>query len=62
MASPLSQHAAPAQASSDLRSSEPDTDRELEVLRLLGSTLGGRDIARELSVSLNTVRTYTTHI
>jgi LuxR family maltose regulon positive regulatory protein len=36
--------------------------RELGVLRLLESDLGGPDIARELSVSVNTVRTHTRHI
>jgi LuxR family transcriptional regulator, maltose regulon positive regulatory protein len=38
------------------------SERELDVLRLLGSDLGGPDIARELSVSVNTVRTHTRHI
>ncbi len=41
---------------------EPLSARELEVLRLLGTDLGGPDIARELVVSLNTVRTHTKHI
>lgn len=36
--------------------------RELEVLRLLRSDLSGPDIARELMVSLNTVRTHTKNI
>jgi LuxR family transcriptional regulator, maltose regulon positive regulatory protein len=36
--------------------------RELDVLRLLGSDLSGPAIARELSVSLNTVRTHTKNI
>jgi LuxR family maltose regulon positive regulatory protein len=36
--------------------------RELEVLRLLGTDLSGPDIARELVVSLNTVRTHTKNI
>jgi LuxR family maltose regulon positive regulatory protein len=36
--------------------------RELEVLRLLRSDLSGPDIARELTVSLNTVRTHTKSI
>jgi LuxR family maltose regulon positive regulatory protein len=35
------------------------SERELDVLRLLGSDLDGPDIARELVVSLNTVRTHT---
>ncbi|GAA4923012.1 LuxR family maltose regulon positive regulatory protein [Actinomycetospora succinea] len=38
---------------------DPLSDRELDVLRLLGSELDGPDIARELSVSLNTMRTHT---
>jgi LuxR family maltose regulon positive regulatory protein len=41
---------------------EPLSDRELDVLRLLGSDLDGPDIARELIVSLNTVRTHTKNI
>ncbi len=38
------------------------SERELEVLRLLGTDLDGPDIARHLIVSLNTVRTHTKHI
>ncbi len=41
---------------------EPLSKRELDVLRLLGSDLDGPDIARELVVSLNTVRTHTKNI
>jgi LuxR family transcriptional regulator, maltose regulon positive regulatory protein len=41
---------------------EPLSERELEVLRLLGSDLDGPDIARELTVSLSTVRTHTKNI
>jgi ATP/maltotriose-dependent transcriptional regulator MalT len=41
---------------------EPLSERELDVLRLLGTDLDGPDIARELTVSLNTVRTHTKHI
>ena len=41
---------------------EPLSDRELEVLRLLGTDLDGPEIARELMVSLNTVRTHTKNI
>jgi LuxR family maltose regulon positive regulatory protein len=36
--------------------------REREVLRFLASDLDGPTIARELSVSLATVRTHTQHI
>src|ERR1019366_9596267 len=41
---------------------EPLSERELDVLRLLGSELSGPDIARELMISLNTLRTHTKNI
>jgi LuxR family maltose regulon positive regulatory protein len=41
---------------------EPLSERELEVLRLLESDLDGPDIARELTVSLATMRTHTRNI
>ena len=41
---------------------EPLSERELEVLRLLRSELDGPDIANELVVSLNTLRTHTKNI
>ncbi|WP_138731504.1 LuxR C-terminal-related transcriptional regulator [Modestobacter excelsi] len=41
---------------------EPLSARELDVLRLLGTHLDGPAIARELYVSLNTVRTHTKNI
>ena len=41
---------------------EPLSERELDVLRLLGTDLDGPDIARQLVVSLNTVRTHTKSI
>ena len=41
---------------------EPLSERELDVLRLLVSDLNGPEIARELVVSLNTVRTHTKSI
>ena len=41
---------------------EPLSERELAVLRLLGTDLAGPDIARELVVSLNTLRTHTKSI
>jgi LuxR family transcriptional regulator, maltose regulon positive regulatory protein len=50
----------PARPSSQLV--DPLSERELEVLRLLASDLDGPDIARQLVVSLNTVRTHTKHI
>ncbi|TLS50983.1 tetratricopeptide repeat protein [Paenibacillus antri] len=42
--------------------SEPLSEREREVLRLLRTEWSGPDIARELGVSLNTLRTHTKHI
>ena len=41
---------------------DPLSERELDVLRLLGTELDGPAIARELMVSLSTVRTHTKHI
>jgi len=38
------------------------SERELHVLRLLATTLSGPEIARELHVSLNTMRTHTKHV
>ncbi|MBP2217124.1 LuxR C-terminal-related transcriptional regulator [Arthrobacter sp. CAN_C5] len=38
------------------------SERELHVLRLLATQLSGPEIARELFVSLNTLRTHTKHI
>jgi LuxR family maltose regulon positive regulatory protein len=38
------------------------SQRELDVLRLLGSDLGGPEIARELAISENTMRTHTRNI
>ena len=46
----------------DQRLIESLSERELEVLRLLESDLDGPDIARELTVSLATVRTHTGNI
>jgi LuxR family maltose regulon positive regulatory protein len=43
-------------------SPEQLTERELQVLRLLDSELSGPQIARELFVSHNTLRTHTKHI
>jgi LuxR family maltose regulon positive regulatory protein len=43
-------------------SGEPLTERELQVLRLLDSELSGPQIARELFVSQNTLRSHTKHI
>jgi LuxR family maltose regulon positive regulatory protein len=41
---------------------DPLSERELDVLRLLATDLDGPAIARELSVSLNTMRTHTKNI
>ncbi|TFD93462.1 helix-turn-helix transcriptional regulator [Cryobacterium lactosi] len=41
---------------------DPLSERERHVLRLLASELSGPDIARELYISLNTLRTHTRHI
>ena len=41
---------------------DPLSPRELDVLRLLASDLDGPDIARELVVSVNTLRTHTRNI
>lgn len=41
---------------------EPLSERELDVLRLLRTELSGPEIAQELMVSLNTVRTHTQNI
>jgi LuxR family maltose regulon positive regulatory protein len=44
------------------RGSEELSDRELEVLRLLATALSGPEIADQLYVSVNTLRTHTKHI
>lgn len=41
---------------------DPLTDREASVLRLLQSDLSGPEIARELGVSLSTMRTHTKNV
>ncbi len=41
---------------------DPLTERELQVLRLLDTELSGPEIARQLFVSHNTLRTHTKHI
>ncbi|WP_458780531.1 LuxR C-terminal-related transcriptional regulator [Arthrobacter sp. D3-16] len=40
----------------------PLSERELQVLRLFDSSLSGPEVARQLFVSLNTLRTHTRHI
>jgi LuxR family transcriptional regulator, maltose regulon positive regulatory protein len=49
---------APARRASE----EGLSEREREVLRLLATELSGPEIARELFVSVNTLRTHTKHI
>jgi LuxR family maltose regulon positive regulatory protein len=41
---------------------EPLTPRELEVLRLICEGLSNRDIAEQLTVTLNTVKKHSSHI
>ncbi len=41
---------------------DPLSERELDVLRLLTTDLGGPEISRELTVSLNTLRTHTKNV
>jgi LuxR family maltose regulon positive regulatory protein len=41
---------------------EPLSERELEVIKLLRSELSGPEIAKQLIVSLNTLRTHTKNI
>lgn len=53
---------APGSGRRPASSVESLTDRELQVLRLLDSALSGPQIARELFVSQNTLRTHTKHI
>jgi LuxR family maltose regulon positive regulatory protein len=38
------------------------SERELQVLRLLATELSGPEIARQLFVSVNTLRTHTKHV
>ena len=59
------QPAAPLQSAFSIQQSsmvEPLSERELDVLKLLGTELSGPEIARKLNVSLNTVRTHTKNI
>ena len=62
------EHGAPAEPSSARRLADEDrpdnglSDREIEVLRLLATDLTGPEIAKQLFVSVNTLRTHTKHI
>jgi LuxR family maltose regulon positive regulatory protein len=59
IASPKHLHLAQVQVSKMI---EPLSERELEVLKLLRSELSGPEIAGQLIVSLNTLRTHTKNI
>jgi len=59
-ASPTAARAAPDRVPQRLV--EPLSDRELDVLRLLATDLSGPEIAGQLFVSLNTLRTHTKNI
>ena len=52
----------PVAAAAALTVDETLSDRELQVLRLLATDLTGPAIARELFVSVNTLRTHTKHV
>ena len=58
----LLRHAAPAAPAGPQPLPDPLSQRELEVLRLLDSELTGPEIARQLYVSVNTLRTHTKRI
>ena len=53
---------APAEALGGVPLADPLSERELEVLRLLDTDLTGPELARQLFVSLNTLRTHTKRI
>ncbi len=59
---PASGHSSPRGLTAAQPLVDPLSERELDVLRMLESDLDGPGIARELSVSVNTVRTHTRHI
>jgi LuxR family maltose regulon positive regulatory protein len=59
---PTQAHAANSGQREARAAAESLSDRELQVLRLLDSELTGPEIARQLFVSHNTVRTHTKHI
>ena len=55
---------APATAARPAATPVPDalSEREVEVLRLLATSLTGPEISRQLFMSVNTFRTHTRHI
>jgi LuxR family transcriptional regulator, maltose regulon positive regulatory protein len=59
---PRAEDSSPVKQVSITSGIEPLSERELEVLRLLGTDLDGPEIARELVVSLNTMRSHTKNI
>lgn len=59
---PVARSTAPRPADDDSRLDNRLSDREIEVLRLLATDLTGPEIARQLFVSVNTLRTHTKHI
>ncbi|MBG6058167.1 LuxR family maltose regulon positive regulatory protein [Cryobacterium sp. MP_M5] len=59
---PVRPPSAMPQAAMPQAAGEALSERELHVLRLLATELTGPEIARELYLSLNTVRTHTRHI
>ena len=52
----------PSRGPASGRLADPLSERELQVLRLLDSELSGPEIARELFISPNTLRTHTKHV
>jgi LuxR family maltose regulon positive regulatory protein len=56
------QHASPPEIPSSPPGGDPLSEREVEVLRLLATTLTGPEIAGRLFMSVNTFRTHTRHI
>ena len=59
---PAATRPSPEPDDTDHRLLDPLSGRELDVLRYLASDLDGPGIARELGVSLTTVRTHTQHV
>jgi LuxR family maltose regulon positive regulatory protein len=58
----MGERAAPSQESRGVSLVEPLSPREMDVLRLLNSSLSTVEIAKELYVSVNTVRTHVRNI
>jgi DNA-binding CsgD family transcriptional regulator len=55
-------HLAPAKASTAIEPARPLTDRETEVIRAIAKGRTNQEIAAELSISLNTVKSHLTGI